>query len=187
MRMEFYENGGGAVARLLWSGPSIAKTVIPRSALFSRFGARINFQPASAGTDRLHGAPARTFGLRSSGERYGWNADNTAQARDRDAPDSPDQRYDTLTHLQKPANPNAVWELGVPNGTYTVRTVTGDPNNADSVYRLSVEGALIVSGTPSGTTRWVEGTSSVTVTDGRLTVANGAGASNNKICFVEIS
>jgi hypothetical protein len=27
----------------------------------------------------------------------------------------------------------------------------------------------------------------VTVTDGRLTIRSGAGASNNKICFVEIS
>jgi hypothetical protein len=31
--MEYYENGGGAVARLLWSSPSIAKQVVPQSAL----------------------------------------------------------------------------------------------------------------------------------------------------------
>ena len=46
VRMEFYENGGDAVARLLWSGPSVAKAVVPRTALFSRFAAKINFQPA---------------------------------------------------------------------------------------------------------------------------------------------
>jgi hypothetical protein len=44
-----------------------------------------------------------------------------------------------------------------------------------------------VNGTPSTTTRWLEGTSTVTVTDGRLTIRSGAGASNNKICFVEIT
>ena len=32
--MEMYENGGGAVARLLWSGPSTAKAVIPQARLF---------------------------------------------------------------------------------------------------------------------------------------------------------
>ena len=48
IRMEFYENGGDAVARLSWSGPSVAKAVVPRSALFSRFAAKVNFQPAGA-------------------------------------------------------------------------------------------------------------------------------------------
>ena len=31
--MEYYENGGGAMARLLWSSPSQAKQVIPQSQL----------------------------------------------------------------------------------------------------------------------------------------------------------
>jgi hypothetical protein len=44
-----------------------------------------------------------------------------------------------------------------------------------------------VSGTPPSSTRWLEGTSTVTVDDGRLTLSSGAGASNNKICFVETS
>ena len=188
VRMEFYENGGDAVARLLWSGPSVPKTVIPRSALFTRFAAKINFQPASAPVPAGYLADTgAVHGLQASGERFGWNADNAAQARDRNAAGSPDQRYDTLTHLQKPANPNAVWDLAVPNGTYTVRVVAGDPNHTDSVYRLTVEGVLTVNGTPTSSTRWFEGTSTVTVTDGRLTVANGSGASNNKICFLEIS
>jgi glucose/arabinose dehydrogenase len=33
IRMEFYENGGGAVARLLWSATGVAKEVIPASQL----------------------------------------------------------------------------------------------------------------------------------------------------------
>jgi glucose/arabinose dehydrogenase len=188
VRMEFYENLGNAAARLLWSGPSISKAVVPRSALFSPFTAKINFQPASAAVPASYLADTGSvYDLRSTGERYGWTADNTAQTRDRDAANSPDQRYDTLTHLQKPANPNAVWEILVPNGTYTVRVVAGDPAFTDSVYRLNVEGVATVSGTPTSSTHWFEGTSTVTVTDGRLTVTNGSGASNNKICFLEIS
>jgi hypothetical protein len=188
VRMEFYENGGDAVARLLWSGPSVPKAVVPKSAVFSRFTARVNFQPTSSPVPAGYLADGgAVFGLRASGERYGWNADNAAQTRDRNLATSPDQRYDTLTHLQKPANPNASWEIAVPNGSYTVRIVAGDPGHVDSVYRLNVEGVTTVSATPTSSTRWFEGTSSVSVNDGRLTVTNGAGASNNKICFIEIS
>ena len=159
IRMEFYEHGGDAVARLLWSGPSTAKAVIPQPALDPRFTARINFQPAGAPVPAGYLADTGSiFGLRTGGERFGWNADNAAQTRDRNAANSPDQRYDTLTHLQKPANPNAVWEIAVPNGTYTVRVVAGDPAHFDSVFRLNVEGALVVSGTPTVGDRWVEGT-----------------------------
>jgi hypothetical protein len=127
------------------------------------------------------------YGNRGNGQTYGWSADNSAQTRDRNAANSPDQRYDALTHLQKPANPNGVWEIAVPNGTYRVRVVSGDALYFDSVFRISVEGTLTVNGTPTSAIRWIEGTSTVTVTDGRLTLQNAAGSSNNKICFVEIT
>jgi hypothetical protein len=45
---------------------------------------------------------------------------------------------------------------------------------------------LVVSGTPTSATRWIEGTAVVTVTDGRLTVSNGAGAGNNKVNYLHI-
>ncbi|MBV8880182.1 MAG: hypothetical protein JO332_09480, partial [Planctomycetaceae bacterium] len=38
LKMEFYENGGGAVAKLLWSGPSTGKQVIPTSQLYPASG-----------------------------------------------------------------------------------------------------------------------------------------------------
>jgi hypothetical protein len=78
------------------------------------------------------------------------------------------------------------WEIGVPNGSYNVRIVAGDPTAIDSVYRITAEGVLVVSGTPSGSTKWFEGRARVTVNDGRLTIANGSGSSNNKIDFIEI-
>jgi glucose/arabinose dehydrogenase len=192
VRMDFFENTGYATARLLWSSPSIPKAVVPASRLFPSATAptvtRINFQPAGAPAPAGYLVDAGlVYGSRSSGQTYGWNMDNTAQTRDRNAANSPDQRYDTLTHLQKPANPDAVWEIAVPNGSYMVRVVAGDPSYFDSVYRISVEGVLTLSGTPTSTTRWIEGTSTVSVTDGRVTLRNAAGASNNKICFVEIS
>jgi glucose/arabinose dehydrogenase len=192
VRMEMYENGGGATARLLWSSASVPKAVVPNSRLFTTSSAappiRNNFPPTGAPVPAGYLADTGlVFANRGNGQSYGWTADNTAQTRDRNASNSPDQRYDTLTHLQKAAYPDAIWEIAVPNGSYSVRVVSGDATNIDSVFRMTVEGVLTVNGTPTTTTRWIEGTSTVTVTDGRLTIRSGSGASNNKICFVDIT
>lgn len=148
---------------------------------------RINFQPSGspvpAGYLADTGAP---FGARGNGQTYGWNA-NTQETRDRNAQSSPDQRYDTLNHMQKPTNPNGRWEIAVPSGSYDVKVVMGDPGYFDSVFRLNAEGTQILSATPSTSSRWQEATAVVNVSDGRLTLSNGSGASNNKLCFVEIS
>ena len=193
IRMEYYENGGLATARLLWSSPSTAKAAVPMASLYPSTQTppstiAINFQPAASPVPAGYLADGGlVYANRGNGQTYGWTIDNTAQTRDRDAANSLDQRYDTLTHLQKPANPDAVWEIAVVNGTYRVHIVSGDAANFDSVFRTTAEGTLVVSGTPTTSTRWIEGTATVVVTDGRLTIRSGAGASNNKICFVEIT
>jgi hypothetical protein len=84
-------------------------------------------------------------------------------------------------------NGTFTWELAVPNGTYSVKVVAGDPSYFDSVYKINAEAVTIVNGTPSSGTRWFEGTASVTVSDGRLTLSNASGSSNNKLCFVEVT
>jgi len=148
----------------------------------------VNFQPAASPVPTGYLADGgAVFGARGNGQSYGWNANNAATARDRNAASSPDQRYDTLQHMQKPENPNGRWELQVPNGSYRVRVVAGDPSHFDSVFRISAEGVLAVSGTPTSANRFVDATVTVNVTDGRLTIANAAGASNNKLCFIEVS
>ncbi|MBI3855857.1 MAG: VCBS repeat-containing protein [Planctomycetes bacterium] len=38
LKMEFYENGGGATAKLLWSGPSTAKQTLPQTQLYPAAG-----------------------------------------------------------------------------------------------------------------------------------------------------
>ena len=96
-------------------------------------------------------------------------------------------RGKTLIATQHWSNNNAVWEIAVPNGNYSVHLVAGDPTSHNSVYRLAVEGLLTVDGTPNSTRRWIEGFRTVSVTDGRLTITNASGASNNKLCFVEIA
>ena len=101
IRMEFYENGGGATARLLWSSASVPKAVVPSTRLYPAAAApsaiRINFQPSSAPVPAGYLADGGlVYAARGNGQTYGWNADNTAQTRDRNAANSADQRYDTL-------------------------------------------------------------------------------------------
>lgn len=152
------------------------------------FDVNVNFQPAGAAVPAGYLADTgAVYAGRGNGYTYGWNANNSSTARDRNSTRSPDQRYDTLEHMQKSENPNAVWELAVPNGTYRVRVVAGDPSHIDSVYRTNAEGVLAVSGTPTSAQRWVDNTVTVTVTDGKLTVSNATGAKNNKIAFVEVT
>jgi hypothetical protein len=152
-----------------------------------RFQAFVNFQPATAevpgGYVKDDGA---VYASRGNGFIYGWNAANTSAAYERESTRSPDQRYDTLHLMQKPGA-GSVWEIAVPPGTYSVTVVAGDATRHDSEFRVNVEGVLTVNGNPSPLRRWLSGTSVVTVSDGRLTLSNGTGAINNKICFVDIA
>jgi glucose/arabinose dehydrogenase len=151
------------------------------------FAARVNFQPSGAEVPAGYVADTGlVYGPRGNGFTYGWNI-ATNETRDRNSTLSADQRFDTLNHMQKPSNPNATWEIEVPNGTYSVRLVAGDANHFDSVFRIAAESTLLVNGTPTTSSRWVDATATVTVSDGRLTLSNGAGASNNKVCFVDIT
>ena len=70
------------------------------------------------------------------------------------------------------------WEVALPNGQYAVHLVAGDPSYTNSIYKFNAEGVLVVSGTPNSSSRWIEGTKTVTVSDGRLTITNALGASS---------
>jgi poly(3-hydroxybutyrate) depolymerase/PKD repeat protein len=169
-------------------GGSVSSAVTVTVNMPGPSGVKINFQTAASDTPAGYLADSgAAFADRGNGFSYGWNADNALAARDRNAANSPDQRYDTLIHMQKPENPSATWEIAVLNGTYTVRVVCGDPSYFDSVYKVSVEGVLTVNATPTSTVKWFEGTQTVTVADGRLTISSASGSANNKICLVEIS
>ena len=124
---------------------------------------------------------------RDGGLQFGWSGDNTPNARRRGDASAPDGRYDTLVHMQKPSLPDARWELAVPNGTYRVHLVSGDPQNIDSVYRIDAEAALVLQGTPSSAVRWFDGSTTVAVSDGRLTLSNAPGSANNKVCFIDVT
>jgi hypothetical protein len=148
---------------------------------------KINFQPLGAPIPNGYVADTGlVFADRGGGLAFGWNADNSGRARDRNAALAPDQRYDTLTHIAD-AGGGSIWELALPYGTYSVKLVAGDPAHFDSAYRLTAENVQVVTGTPTSQSRWVEGTATVTVADGRLTIRSGAGAVNNKLNFIEVT
>lgn len=164
---------------------SAAVTLADDDAPVVAFAARVNFQTASAPVPAGYVADAgAVFGDRGNGLAYGWNVSNASLARDRNSAISPDQRYDTLTHTQ--GGGGTVWEIVVPNGAYSVRVVAGDPSAYNSTYAIAAEGVTVVSGKPTSTMKWLEGTALVTVFDGRLTLTNAAGAINNKIGFIDI-
>ena len=182
-----WSNGGSRAQTISTPATNTTYTATYSSTTPPPFSAKVNFQPASAPTVAGYVVDSgAVYGSRGNGYTYGWNADNSSAAFDRNASLSPDQRYDTLIMMQRYSNPNASWEIAVPSGSYSVRIVAGDPTSHASVYRITAEGVLTVNGTPTATNRWLEGSQTVTVTDGRLTIANGAGASGNKICFLEI-
>jgi hypothetical protein len=52
LRLEYYENGGGAVARLAWSSPSTPRAIVPTSQLY----------PATAASGALGGGTAASAG-----------------------------------------------------------------------------------------------------------------------------
>lgn len=147
---------------------------------------KVNFQTAASPTPSGFLADSGSlYGSRGNGQTYGWNLSAAGFTRDRNAGNSADQQHDTLVHTQ--IYGNRTWEIAVPNGSYQVHLVAGDASYFDSVYKINVEGTLTVAGTPNSLNRWVEGTKTVLVSDGKLTITNALGAVNNKLDFIEIT
>jgi uncharacterized lipoprotein YddW (UPF0748 family) len=148
---------------------------------------KINFQPAAAEIPSGYlpdsGVP---YADRGNGFAYGWNADTSTATRERNSAFAPDQRYDTLIHLQKEENPDAIWEIALPAGVYDVYAAAGDPEFVDGVMHSTAEGATLLNGIPNDSGRFIAGLVTVSVIDGRLTVRGGPNAVNNKLLFLEI-
>ncbi len=145
---------------------------------------RVNF--GTAATTAVPGFLSDTglpFAARGNGQSYGWNRNLTGSHRLRAVDSRPE--YDSLAQLQQGGS-NDSWSIALPNGTYSVIAVAGDPSFFDSTYHLLGEGQDLVQGPPGDLARWVDGRAVVEVTDGRLDITNGAQGVNNKLCFLEI-
>jgi hypothetical protein len=148
---------------------------------------KVNFQsqgaPIPEGYLPDYGDP---YGDRGDDWFYGWDKDIRVDARDRNSGNAPDQRYDTINHLQK--GTPAIWEIEIPNGTYNIYLVCGDPSNTDQTNDYDVEGVIVEDPDPEGGSGFDfdEYEIMVEVTDGRLTITPATSADNAKICFVDI-
>lgn len=145
------------------------------------FGARINFQRSGSVIPTGYVADVGRTYRAQNGLTYGWNLDHSTLAYDRGR--NPDQRLDTLIKLRS----GAAWEISVPNGTYNVLASVGDAKQS-SRNTLLVEGISYWNALwlPVGQFRQLSNT--VTVTDGKLTITNGAAPDlATHINYVEIS
>jgi uncharacterized delta-60 repeat protein len=145
----------------------------------------VNFQGPTPGTVGNYKPDRGEVFHDHLGIGYGWDADNSANGRNRGNRRSPDFRYDSLNQMQR-NGANRKWEIAVPNGLYLVTLVAGDPDNTDAIYKMNLENKLALNGTPTGNTRWFMSTLNVQVNDGRLTLTNAGGARNNRVCFIDI-
>jgi hypothetical protein len=112
---------------------------------------------------------------------FGWSVDHTDVTRDRGVNSS--QLLDTLCQFHE----GAMWELALPNGTYSVLVSVGDASLASS-YTLIVEGVTYWRARFIGANQFLSNTSNISVTDGRLTLDQGsAGELATRINFIEVS
>ncbi len=127
------------------------------------------------------------YGDRGNGFSYGWTVDKQASSRDRDI--HPDQRYDTHNSLNMWNTGMGSWEIDIPNGTYNIYIVGGDPGYVDQTNSYIVEGVEVLDETPYPPGNNFDEYSDiiVTVNDGRLTIDPVEGVGYIKICFVHIT
>jgi fibronectin type 3 domain-containing protein len=170
------------------AGESAKSSEVSATPTGATFAAHINFSNNTTQTyPGYFNDIGNAYGPRANGMTFGWSTDNTGNARDRDNPGSPDELHDSLIHMQTPSNTSQTftWSIAVPNGTYTVHVLVGDPSNFDVVSKLTVNGVLTVSGSTSSSNPWLSGTSTIAVTNGQILVAEQAGA-YDKIDAIDI-
>jgi RHS repeat-associated protein len=148
---------------------------------------RVNFQPiSSADAPGYLADRGRSYAKRTSnGLTYGWSADRTGAARQRNKVSLP--QYDTLIETG-----TAAWEIALPNGVYPVVLVAGDAANVDQTNNFQIEGISVTDPDPSAAgASYAAGDFDAwavlaNVTDGKLTILASGSAVNPKLCFLEI-
>lgn len=165
---------------------SMIESLEHRQFLHAAFTAAINFAPVDAprapGMLTDYGS---IFDYRRGGYRYGWSVDTGAGAVDRNLPISVTQRNDTFIQFQTAGTPGATWELEVPeNGLYKVYVVAGDPALVGERMAINVENEVVIAGMTKSRKRWLEGSATVNVTDGRITVTSSHSGVTNKINYI---
>ncbi len=143
----------------------------------SLFQARINFQTEDAPTPDGYVADYGLVTHTVDDMRFGWERDNSDQARHRSRPD--DIRYATMTHFR-----NGAWSIDVPNGRFQITLVTGDPSHTDQVCHLLINDLRLED--TSGGNNFMTHEFTLTVTNGQIVIKPGDDARNAKIVYLII-
>lgn len=152
---------------------------------FEGTGANAHDQPLPPSYRVDAGQP---FTYQGDGLWYGWNRNVAHLGRNRNAPASPDERFDTLMHMYEYVSGNYVpgtWQLAVPDGTYWVRAVFGESSGGTSTNHVLIQGTAFNDRDPGLANDWDEYFGQFVVTGGRLTIAP-QNESPAKIAFMQL-
>jgi hypothetical protein len=180
---------------------------LERRCLLADFSATINFQPEGVGPVEFTRADfGRPFGVRGNGLTYGWSRDLEADGAmfDRDSEreliglrfggrlgngesSAVDERFDTFAR----AEAGDEWSILVPDGTYAVAMVSGDPDFGGPIdaerHVWTVNGQAAMRARPVPMHPWGEAIAYVEVTDGRITLRADEDGVNNSLSWVRVA
>ncbi|WP_454060978.1 M12 family metallo-peptidase [Candidatus Nitrospira salsa] len=123
----------------------------------------MNFQPTTAQIPSGYQRDDGAVYTRSRG--YGWST--RVNTRERRAVS--EQRLDTFIHFDQ--GTSATWSYDLPNGTYHISLVSGDPSYPQGPHQITVEGQAVLNRVSTARKEFLAVTNvPVTVTDGTLTV-----------------
>lgn len=140
---------------------------------------KINFQTATATVPAGYVADTGGTYAARNGLTYGWNSDVSAAARERNI--DPDKRKDTLIHI---FDTSTIWEMAVPNGTYTYTLVCGDPQYTDGINNMQIESTILLD--PDGKDNFDTFTGTVVVSDGKVTIKRSNGGVTSRVCYLDL-
>jgi len=178
-------DGGSAADRMdtafaIVDGPAPPPPPPPPGPLPAAASARINFQPRTIVVPAGYTIDAGdTF---DAVRGFGWTPRVTVEARGT----SVDVRLDTYAYVTNPAS--ATWQMAVPNGSYRLTFVVGDPSFS-GVHRVEVEGVRVVNDVVTTASFYTVTGWPVDVADGFLTIQLGGITGNtkkSKLCYLDL-
>ncbi len=146
--------------------PSPDRDGLPDAELTTTTGSiRINFTTTDSPlTDEFFNDTGRVC---NDPRKFGWQRDLSTSSRRRKT--LPENIRDTFVFTRT----RAVWELQIENGSWTVTACLGDAGYDQPGQRLNVEGVQLVDEESSAAGQFIEVSTTVDVTDGRLTLTLG--------------
>jgi len=148
--------------------PNAASTKAKRVAAFNFTSSK---GPAVKGFKNDVGA------LWSEAAKYGWRRDLTGNTRLRGVDEEPLRDGFVFTREQD------IWECSVANGTYKVHVCLGDADHEQLGQNLSIENVVVAKNIDTATGFFHETTTTVTVSDGALTLTLGVPQGGSNTCI----